>query len=166
MKRKYLAVVLGLALTLTSMNVAFAATDSTTETTTEAADTTDDSTSDDAAAADTDTAEEETVYGEVSKVADDSVTIKVGTLKEADAKDAGDEASENKDAKDDAKDTDSKDKDAKDDTTEDTDTVFVGFGFAACIPPQEAQEPYSMIAAAPLAASNRDSLNVRPPTVQ
>ena len=52
------------------------------------------------------------------------------------------------------------------DTTEDTETVFVGFGFAACIPPQEAQEPYSMIDAAPLAASNRDSLNVRPPTVQ
>ncbi len=51
-------------------------------------------------------------------------------------------------------------------TTEDTETVFVGFGFAACIPPQEAQEPYYMIAAAPLAASNRDSLNVRPPTVQ
>ena len=83
MKRKYLAVALGLALTLTSMNVAFAATDSTTETTTEAADTTEDSTSEDTAAADTDTAEEDTVYGEVSKVADDSVTIKVGTLKEA-----------------------------------------------------------------------------------
>ena len=39
MKRKYLALALGLALTFTSMNVAFAATDSTTKITTEAADT-------------------------------------------------------------------------------------------------------------------------------
>ena len=50
MKRKYLAVAvaLGLALTFTSMNVAFAATDSTTKITTEAADTTDASTDDSA----------------------------------------------------------------------------------------------------------------------
>ena len=47
MKRKYLAVALGLALTFTSMNVAFA-TDSTTKITTEAADTTDASTDDSA----------------------------------------------------------------------------------------------------------------------
>ena len=39
MKRKYLALALGLALTFTSMKVAFAATDSTTKITTEAADT-------------------------------------------------------------------------------------------------------------------------------
>ena len=48
MKRKYFAVALGLALTFTSMNVAFAATDSTTKITTEAADTTDASTDDSA----------------------------------------------------------------------------------------------------------------------
>ena len=48
MKRKYLAVALGLALTFTYMNVAFAATDSTTKITTEAADTTDTSTDDSA----------------------------------------------------------------------------------------------------------------------
>lgn len=41
MKRKYLAVALGYALTLLLWNVAFAATDATTKITTEAADTTD-----------------------------------------------------------------------------------------------------------------------------
>lgn len=77
MKRKYAAMVLGLTLALTSMNVAYAAEKDTT-TATEAADTEDTETADTS----TDETASDEVYGEVTEVGEDSITIDVGTLKE------------------------------------------------------------------------------------
>ena len=78
MKRKYAAMVLGLTLALTSMNVAYAAEKDTTTVAEAAADT--------EAAETVDTSTDETVsdevYGEVTEVGEDSITIDVGTPKE------------------------------------------------------------------------------------
>ena len=78
MKRKYAAMVLGLTLALTSMNVAYAAEKDTTTVAEAAADT--------EAAETADTSTDETVsdevYGEVTEVGEDSITIDVGTPKE------------------------------------------------------------------------------------
>ena len=77
MKRKYAAMILGLTMTLTSVNMAYAATDTTTEA---AADETADS--EDASATTDNSVESTEVYGEVTAVGEDSITINVGTLKE------------------------------------------------------------------------------------
>ena len=77
MKRKYAAMILGLTMTLTSVNMAYAATDTTTEAATdETAD------SEDASATTDNSVESTEVYGEVTAVGEDSITINVGTLKE------------------------------------------------------------------------------------
>lgn len=77
MKRKYAAMILGLTMTLTSVNMAYAATDTTTEA---AVDETTDS--EDASATTDNSVESTEVYGEVTEVGEDSITINVGTLKE------------------------------------------------------------------------------------
>ena len=111
MKRKYAAMVLGLTLAITSVNVAYAATDTTTATE-EAEDTTD---TEDAAT--TDEAASDEVYGEVTEVSEDSITINVGTLKETQAPGEGQEPKDEKadDSKDDADAKDEKTDDSKDD---------------------------------------------------
>ena len=87
MKRRYAAMILGLTLALTSVNLVCAADDVATETT----DTASDSTSSDTDAsndtaettgtADTATEEDE-IYGEVTAVDGSSITVNIGTLKE------------------------------------------------------------------------------------
>ena len=77
MKRKYAAMILGLTMALTSVNMAYAATDTTTEA---AVDETTDS--EDASATTDNSVESTEVYGEVTAVGEDSITINVGTLKE------------------------------------------------------------------------------------
>ena len=117
MKRKYAAMVLGLTLALTSMNVAYAATDTTTAT--EAAEDTTDT--EDAATTD-ETASDE-VYGEVTEVSEDSITINVGTLKETQAPGEGQKPEDNKtnaDAKDEKTDDNKDDADAKDEKADDS----------------------------------------------
>lgn len=116
MKRKYAAMVLGLTLALTSMNVPYAATD-TTSATEAAEDTTD---TEDAATTD-ETASDE-VYGEVTEVSEDSITINVGTLKETQAPGEGQEPKDEKadaDAKDEKTDDSKDDADAGDEKTAD-----------------------------------------------
>ena len=77
MKRKYAAMILGLTMALTSVNMAYAATDTTTEAATdETAD------SEDASATTDNSVESTEVYGEVTAVGEDSITINAGTLKE------------------------------------------------------------------------------------
>ena len=83
MKRKYAAMVLGLTLALTSMNMAYAA-----DKDTDTAQTTEAATEDENAAASADAADEtasQEVYGEVTEVGEDSITINVGTMKEGQA---------------------------------------------------------------------------------
>ena len=87
MKRRYAAMILGLTLALTSVNLVCAADDAATETT----DTASDSTSSDTDASN-DTAEttgtadaateEDEIYGEVTAVDGSSITVNIGTLKE------------------------------------------------------------------------------------
>lgn len=87
MKRRYAAMILGLTLALTSVNLVCAADDAATETT----DTASDSTSSDTDASNdsaetTGTAdaatEEDEIYGEVTAVDGSSITVNIGTLKE------------------------------------------------------------------------------------
>ena len=79
MKRKYAAMVLGLTLALTSMNMAYAA-----DKDTDTAQTTEAAAEDESADAADETASQE-VYGEVTEVGEDSITINVGTMKEGQA---------------------------------------------------------------------------------
>ena len=78
MKRKYAAMILGLTMALTSANLAYAA-DSSDTATEAAADTTSDAETTD------DSTESTEVYGEVTEVGTDSITINVGTMKEGQA---------------------------------------------------------------------------------
>ena len=118
MKRKYAAMVLGLTLALTSMNVAYAATD-TTSATEAAEDTTEDNMTTDTS---TDETASDEVYGEVTEVGEDSITINVGTLKETQAPGEGQEPKDEKadaDAKDEKADDSKDDADAGDEKTAD-----------------------------------------------
>ena len=115
MKRKYAAMVLGLTLALTSMNMAYAA-----DKDTDTAQTTEAAAEDESADAADETASQE-VYGEVTEVGEDSITINVGTLKEGQAPD-GEKPDDAKDAKDEKAD-DSKDEktdDSKDEQADDS----------------------------------------------
>ena len=85
MKRKYAAMVLGLTMALTSVNMAYAASD-TAETTEAAAE----DESADSTDTTTDEAEATEVYGEVTEVGEDSITINVGTPKEGQQPDGQD----------------------------------------------------------------------------
>lgn len=111
MKRKYAVMVLGLTLALASMNVAYAAID-----TKNAAEAAEDTTDTEDAATTDETASDE-VYGEVTEVSEDSITINVGTLKETQAPGEGQEPEDEKadDSKDDADAKDEKTDDSKDD---------------------------------------------------
>lgn len=133
MKRKYAAMILGLTMALTSVNMAYAATDTTTEA---AADETADS--EDASATTDNSVESIEVYGEVTAVGEDSITINVGTLKEGqqpgdgeapkdgekpeDAKDAKDDSTDNaEDSKEDVDSTDESEDAAAEDTADTSD---------------------------------------------
>ena len=89
MKRKYAAMILGLTLALTSANLAYAAgsSDTATEAVADTSDTTEavDDTTSDTTEETADSAESTEVYGEVTEVGTDSITINVGTLKEGQA---------------------------------------------------------------------------------
>ncbi|HJD25639.1 MAG TPA: hypothetical protein IAA12_04205 [Candidatus Blautia intestinipullorum] len=86
MKRRYAAMVLGLALTLSSVNFAYAAQDaSAAEETAEAAATEEDASAD----TDAEKADENEIYGEVTEVGEDSITINKGTLNADFLKDMG-----------------------------------------------------------------------------
>ncbi|MDO4276450.1 MAG: hypothetical protein Q4D16_22530 [Eubacteriales bacterium] len=86
MKRKYAAVMLGLALTISSLNV-YAAGTTSADTSKESTESKEDTTTDETPSSDTsaDTSADilaETVSGEVKTVEEDSITISVGTLKD------------------------------------------------------------------------------------
>lgn len=141
MKRRYAAMILGLTLALTSVNLVCAADDAATETT----DTASDSTSSDTDASNdsaetTGTAdaatEEDEIYGEVTAVDGSSITVNIGTLKEDAAvtedsyggstETGSDTAESDSSATDDASDSttadDTSDSTATDDTSDSADT--------------------------------------------
>lgn len=112
MKRKYAAMILGLTMALTSVNMAYAASDTTTEAAADTATDTEDTTT-------SDSAETTEVYGEVTEVGEDSITINVGTMKEGQQPGDG-QAPQDGEKPDDAKEaSDSADTDSKDENTED-----------------------------------------------
>ena len=134
MKRKYAAMILGLTMALTSVNMAYAASNTTTEAAAE--NTTADS--EDASATTDNSVEDTEVYGEVTAVGEDRITINVGTLKEGqqpgggeapkgdekpeDAKDAKDDSTDNaEDSKEDADSTDEFEDAAAEDTADASD---------------------------------------------
>ena len=118
MKRKYAAMVLGLTLALTSMNMAYAA-----DKDTDTAQTTEAAAEDESADASADTADEtasQEVYGEVTEVGEDSITINVGTLKEG--QQPGDDQKPEDGEKPEDADADNKDESTAD-TTDDADSI-------------------------------------------
>ena len=145
MKRKYAAMILGLTMTFTSVNMAYAATDTTTET---AADETTDS--EDASATTDNSVESTEVYGEVTAVGEDSITINVGTLKEGqqpgdgEAPKDGEKPEDAKDAKDDSTDNAEDSKEDADSTDESEDVAAEDIADASDADNKDAQSDDSM----------------------
>lgn len=119
MKRRYAAMVLGLALTLGSVNFAYAAGDASAaaEKTTEATTAKEDASED----TDAEQAKEDEIYGEVTEVGKDSITINTGTLKEDALNDNGAASSEKSSDSASEEDKDTADTDST--ASEDTDTA-------------------------------------------
>ena len=82
MKRKYVAILMGIMVATTSVPVLVYAEDSKTEAAADAADTTDESVEADASDESSDEGQENVVLGEVKSVSDSEITIAVGTMKE------------------------------------------------------------------------------------
>ena len=82
MKRKYVAVLMGIMVATTSVPAMVYAEDSKTEAAADAADTTDESVEADASGESSDESQENVVLGEVKSVSDSEITIAVGTMKE------------------------------------------------------------------------------------
>ena len=82
MKRKYVAVLMGIMVATTSVPAMVYAEDSKTEAAADAADTTDESVEADASGESSDESQENMVLGEVKSVSDSEITIAVGTMKE------------------------------------------------------------------------------------
>ena len=82
MKRKYVAVLMGIMVATTSVPAMVYAEDSKTEAAADAADTTNESGEADASGESSDESQENVVLGEVKSVSDSEITIAVGTMKE------------------------------------------------------------------------------------
>ena len=82
MKRKYVAVLMGIMVATTSVPTMVYAEDSKTEAAADAVDTTDESVEADASGESSDESQENMVLGEVKSVSDSEITIAVGTMKE------------------------------------------------------------------------------------